>query len=446
VVLHEIAVAPEIDGNRRERRKIRSDLGVDLDGVLARLVVLTRNKTDRAATNRAVLDVFLVVATARVDVRLERLSTVRARQHGGSLRARRTLFQVHHCLYARPRCYNAAMSSELALTARRLADEILFPAALVTDAAPRVPETLLARLADAGLFGVAGPRSHGGLDLSPALFADLVETLASGCLATAFVWVQHHGAVRALAETPNQALAAEWLADLCAGRKRAGLALSGARPGRHQLRAARTRGGWLLEGEAPWVTGWGLVDVLLAPARSADDRTLQLLLDARSSATLEARAVPLVAANASCTVKLSFRSCFVPDERLLGEAPYAELPAHDGGGRSNGSLALGVTRRACALMGPSPLDVELDERRQQLDSADEWALAGARAAAVELALRASATLITRWGSRSIALDSQAQRLAREALFLLVFGSRAAIQSALLRELGAAPATSDGSGP
>jgi hypothetical protein len=40
------------------------------------------------------------------------------------------------------------------------------------------------------------------------------------------------------------------------------------------------------------------------------------------------------------------------------------------------------------------------------------------------------------GSRSVTVDQHAQRLAREALFLLVFGSRPGIKSALLRRLGA----------
>jgi hypothetical protein len=42
------------------------------------------------------------------------------------------------------------------------------------------------------------------------------------------------------------------------------------------------------------------------------------------------------------------------------------------------------------------------------------------------------------GSRAVTVDQHAQRLAREALFLLVFGSRPGIKSALLRRLGATP--------
>ena len=44
------------------------------------------------------------------------------------------------------------------------------------------------------------------------------------------------------------------------------------------------------------------------------------------------------------------------------------------------------------------------------------------------------TLAVHTGSRSVLVDEHAQRLVREALFLLVFGSRAPIKAALLRRL------------
>jgi alkylation response protein AidB-like acyl-CoA dehydrogenase len=328
------------------------------------------------------------------------------------------------------------MNESPLLAARQLAEELLFPTAIATDAAGRVPEENLRALADAGLFGLVGPRAHGGLEQGPSVLADVVEALASGCLATTFVWIQHHGAVHALAGSANTALARAWLPALCAGQRRSGLALSGIRPGQRQLLARPTDGGWLLEGSAPWVTGWTLVDAVLTLARSPDEQTLSLLIDASPSASLVAAPVQLVATNASRNVELHFHSHFVPHARLVQSTPYAPPSAHDGGGRSNGSLALGVVRRACQLIGPSRLDEELSERRQQLDDADEYSLASARAAAVELALRASAASIVSAGSRSVASDAHPQRLAREASFLLAFGSRPAIKSALLDRLGA----------
>lgn len=330
----------------------------------------------------------------------------------------------------------ATMDHPLVLKARRLADERLFPEALHTDAAERVPEHLLRALADAGLFGLVGPAEHGGLGLALGAgpFSDVVEALASGCLTTTFVWVQHHGALHALATSGNTPLARAWLPDLCAGRRRAGLALSGSRPGPTPLRALPAPGGWRLEGRVPWMTGWGLVDAVLTTARTDDERSLSAWVEPLTSRTLDATPQRLLAASASSSVELGFRSHFVPDDHVVALAPYIAPPPHDAGGRSNGSFALGVARRACQLLGASPLDAELDARRRQLDGADDEGLPQARAAAVELALRASAALITSQGSRSIVLDAHAQRLAREALFLLVFGSRPAIKRALLGTL------------
>ncbi|HEY0468123.1 MAG TPA: hypothetical protein VGC79_28185, partial [Polyangiaceae bacterium] len=124
----------------------------------------------------------------------------------------------------------------------------------------------------------------------------------------------------------------------------------------------------------------------------------------------------------------------VPFEHVLSRKPYEPPAEYDGGGRSNGSLALGVIRRCCALLGPSELDEQLAARREQLDDATPKTLAQARAAAVELALRASAALVVTSGSRSITEHQHGQRLGREALFLSVFGSRPAIRTALLQRL------------
>lgn len=74
--------------------------------------------------------------------------------------------------------------------------------------------------------------------------------------------------------------------------------------------------------------------------------------------------------------------------------------------------------------------------RAALDAAGPEEIADARAAASELAVRAASALVVHEGSSSVTLGASGQRLAREATFLLVFGSRPAIRAALLRRLGA----------
>jgi alkylation response protein AidB-like acyl-CoA dehydrogenase len=129
----------------------------------------------------------------------------------------------------------------------------------------------------------------------------------------------------------------------------------------------------------------------------------------------------------------------VPAARLVRTAPLAELLAGDAAGlRFNGSLALGLVLRCTRLLGPSGLDRELAAARAALDTAGPAELPAARAAAAALASRAAGALVVATGSRALLAGSTAERTAREALFLLVFGSRPAIRAELLGRLLGGP--------
>ena len=332
-------------------------------------------------------------------------------------------------------------SRDVLAVARGLADDRLFPEAMRVDGLDVLPVAHLDALAAGGLYGAPVPVRAGGLGLDLAEYCAVVEELASGCLATTFVWLQHRGVVMTLAaEGTPAALRDRWLGPASRGQVRVGIALGGLIPGPPLLRATPDGDGWRLDGEAPWVTGWGLIDLLLVVARRPDETLVSLFLDAAAQPGLSVTRERLAAVNASVTVRLGFDGVLVPAERFAGQVPFdpAESMRPDRL-RVNGSLALGLVRRCARLLGPGPLDDELAACRQRLDdaiAADATAMAEARAAASELAVRATAALAVRDGSRSITVDQHAQRLAREAVFLLVFGSRPGIKSALLQRLGA----------
>jgi alkylation response protein AidB-like acyl-CoA dehydrogenase len=311
------------------------------------------------------------------------------------------------------------------LAARFLAD------AAAVDAADTIPEEHLRGLADAGLYGIFAPVEAGGLGLD-AEVGLVIEELASACLASTFVWLQHLRLLGAMLDPATPiALAGALLPAVVRGDVRGGVALAGLLPGPPRLTTRPVDGGWLLDGEAPWVSGWGIVDLLMVVARGPEDTAVTLLVDAREQQGLLAARQRLGAVNASATVQLSFAGLFVPDGRFVGQKPYDPVSAQAEGLRGNGSLALGVGRRCCALIGPSPLDDELDACRAELDAAGTAAMPAARARASEFAVRAAHVLAVRRGSRSALAGDDAERLAREAGFLLVFGSRPAIKDALL---------------
>jgi alkylation response protein AidB-like acyl-CoA dehydrogenase len=322
-----------------------------------------------------------------------------------------------------------ASAAEVVATAERLADDVLFPASLATDGSDIVPAELLDQLAAAGLYGLFGNPAVGGLGADRVTGWAVMEALAGGCLTTTFVWLQHLNTA-AIASYARGPLRDEWGADLCAGRRRAGIAFAHLRrPGPPAVRATPAGDGWIVDGVAPWVTGWGRIDVVHVAALHGDD-IVWLLIDAQPSATVQVTPLALAAINASATVELRLRAHPVASSRVTAVEPHRDWMARDVLGlRENGSLALGVARRALTLLGPSPLDHGLDVVRARLDAAGPDEMPEARAQASVFSLRAAAALVTAGGGRAIVRDHQAQRLAREALFLLVQGQTAAIKVA-----------------
>jgi alkylation response protein AidB-like acyl-CoA dehydrogenase len=314
---------------------------------------------------------------------------------------------------------------------------LFYADAAAVDAADRVPATHLDALASAGMYGIFAPVSKGGLGLGYNEGCAVVEELASSCLASTFVWVQHFRFLGAMVDpTGSPALRQTWMGPAVRGEVKAGVALTGLLPGPPRLTARPMGDGWAIEGEAPWVSGWGIVELVFVVARGPDETVVSLLVDAREQPGLGVERLRLSAANASATVRLGFSGVFVPGDRLVRVQPYEEARAQSERLRMNGSFALGVARRCCYIIGPSPLDDELDRRRAELDTAGEEEMARARARASEFAVQAAHALAVHRGARSAIAGDLAERLSREAAFLLVFGSRAGIRDSLLRALGA----------
>ncbi len=318
--------------------------------------------------------------------------------------------------------------------AQRIADEVLFPAAPSVERADSVPAAHLDLLAAEGFYGLAGPAEYGGLgrETFPVL-GDVIAALAGGCLTTAFVWLQHLAPLMSVATLAEPAMRDRWLRPLAEGRIRAGLAM--ARP--DLIRVRPVPGGYRLSGESAWVTGWGLVDVLLVGG--VDDRgVLHFFLvdaDARASDTLIAHPTELMAVQASRTVSLRFADHFVPADRLGRTEPLDQFAAAQAGGAAmNGFLALGVAGRCARMLGADDLDADIAEARLGLLTATGDEVPQARATTSLLAARAAARLMVRTGSRSVLADQHAGRLYRESGFLLVFGLRPAIKEHLLRRL------------
>jgi len=319
-------------------------------------------------------------------------------------------------------------------TARRIAEDVLYPAALEVDSADLVPRSHLDALAGSGFYGLWGPADAGGLGADQATGMRAVEVLAGGCLSTTFVVMQHQGVVRQIAQASAD-VRDEWLAPLCRGDRRSGVAIAGIRPGADPLRARPSSYGWTLHGSVPWVTGWGLIDVVHVAALDDDGDVVWLLVDAARAPSMRVARQRLLACDASGTVTVSFERHDVAGERITSRTSYDDWQRADVDSlRGNGSLALGVAGRCAALLGSGDLADEIERTRERLAAAGIEEMPAARAAASELCWRSASQLVVTTGGRAVLRDQHAARLAREAMFLLVFGTRPAIKAELLRRL------------
>ncbi|GLZ37972.1 acyl-CoA dehydrogenase family protein [Actinokineospora sp. NBRC 105648] len=339
--------------------------------------------------------------------------------------------------------------SDLVERAKEIADDVLFPAAAAVDASGRIPASHFELLAAEGFYGLSAPPEVGGPGLGLPEVAEILEALAGGCLATTFTWVQHHGVVLGLAA--GQAAARErYLADAVRGVLRGGVAFAGAVPTPPRLRVRQVSDGVVYDGEGPFVSGWGIVDVLQISGRDGDT-IVHSLIDARPADGLTAEPLALIAAQATNTVRLRFDGFHVPADRVLATVDHATFLANQtAGSRLNGCLALGVAERCLRLIEETGEDEVVARLRAQgqsvrdcLDAGltDAVSLLAARAAGSEFALRAASALVVATGSAAVQVGHPAERLLREATFTLVAGGRPPVRAGILDLLSA----SSGSG-
>ncbi len=350
--------------------------------------------------------------------------------------------------------------------ARRIAAEVLIPAAEATDQADLVPTTHLARLADAGLFAVYGPATHGGTPAPGPQVRAVHRVLGGACGVTYFVWAQHQGPVMLLASSPNAELRDRWLPRLCRGEVVGGTAFAHLRrPGPPAVLATPSDGGWRLDGEAPWASSWGRAGVYSVAAFTPDGDVLWVLVEGHPQPGLSASApLALAVMQATGTVRLRFERFEVPADQVILQLPPDLWWAIDDGisARLNPAV-LGVADRALALLGERTAEergagVDLGEalgaelgacatRNEALaadadaGSVDLDALADGRAWGIDLAQRAALALLTATGGRGVELASPPQRLVREAAFYAIQAQTRPGRDASLRraaQAGSAP--------
>lgn len=363
------------------------------------------------------------------------------------------------------------------LDAWKISEEVLRPRATSADISgdSGIVCDNVRQLADAGFLGLGIAREFGGLEADDVTRHEYAEIVASSCGVTAFTQQQLQTGIKFITESDSNDLKASILPELARGTTLCGIAMSHLRrPGAPCVRAERADGGYIINGNIPWVTGWSMLDAFVLGAVIVDSNQqepcgtgsdsggshLFAYIDCRKHRTnmVAGAPMPLVVMEASDTVEVRITDVFVSDDAVVSVRPAAELARTDMKAiTAHAALPLGCARSSVRyirelaataghddLSGTAlALSYELDHCRRQtltwncecLDHPEYAKYAvRARASAIVLAQRAAHAAITATGGKAHLKTSLPQRLLREAQFYTTAVQTVEIRSTTLDQL------------
>ena len=299
------------------------------------------------------------------------------------------------------------------------------------------PADDLRELGEIGAWRWFVPEEFGGEGIDPLELHLRYEAIASASLATALVVSQRDSAVGLIEGSENQELRKEILPGLGRGDFFSTIGIAQLTTSRQSgLRAAGDGNYFKLDGVIPWCTGAAKAKSIVAGAVTEDGQQILFALPTDLAGVAIAPPMELVSLRSSWTSRVELHGVRL-DRRQILRGPAVKALSGKSKGIPLGQtfLAFGLCRGALELMREDPsersrsLAARFSERLSGLrDEVLEVCSSGRetdagprlRAACNDLTLRITQSLVTLQKGSALLMDHPAQRLAREALFFLVW--------------------------
>ncbi|HUV11687.1 MAG TPA: acyl-CoA dehydrogenase family protein [Acidimicrobiia bacterium] len=253
-----------------------------------------------------------------------------------------------------------ALREELVATVRRFVERDVIPVASELEHADEYPASIVATMAELGLFGVTIPEEYGGLGLDLVTYIGVIEELAAGWMSLSGIVNTHVMAANLLKAEGTGEQRERWLPRLAAGEIRGCLSLSepdaGSDTGAITCRAVRDGDEYVISGTKTWVTNGQRAGLIALAARTEEGITCFMVekepgVD-RSGGITVSRNIPKLGYKGLETVEMAYDDHRVPadwvlgGEAGLGRGQHFILSALEVGRINIAARAVGVGRAA----------------------------------------------------------------------------------------------------
>ncbi|EQB70412.1 MAG: hypothetical protein AMDU1_APLC00058G0009 [Thermoplasmatales archaeon A-plasma] len=251
---------------------------------------------------------------------------------------------------------------------RQFAQKEVKPLAREIDRTKSVPQKIIDRMNELGLFSSYIPKEYGGAGLSFSFLVRVIEELSMACPSTALVL---DGALTLFADPlimfGSEDLKKRYLTKVASGAV-GGLALTEANAGSDaaaiKTSAVRKGNGYIINGSKMFISNgriakFFVVDAVTDPSKGHRGITT-FVVDADSPGFRVSRDIEKLGIRGSSTVELEFQDVFVPDENVVGEVNRGfrvVMETLDSGRIGIAAQALGIAQTA--------LDEAVDYVRQR---------------------------------------------------------------------------------
>ena len=340
--------------------------------------------------------------------------------------------------------------------------ESVAPLASEIDCDPEALRDALKGMGNRSLLALRVPKIWGGAELNEETYRRFQQLVPRYSGALAFLQTQHQSAAEMLANSENESLKRQYLPYMSKGQVLVGVGFSQLRrKGDPLVKAIPVEGGYLLNGEVPWVTGFGFFQNFIVGAALPDGRAVYGMVpfvetfQETGGGIAFSEPMELGAIASTNTVTATLTHWFLPQERVVFVKKAGAIHEND---KKNvlyhGFSALGcaragldileaaaktkqlpflkpafdslneeLTRCQTAIMQALPADSKTWEERLQL-----------RAWAINLALRCANAAVTVSSGAANYRYHAAHRVYREALVFTVSGQTTAVMEATLAQL------------